>query len=119
MGIDQGRHVAVDSRLRQHRHHEIALPGAVGVGVPMLDRAAAANAEMRTERRDPLHACGLDLEQSAAVGMLAGNRCDFDRFAAQRIRHVDIAAACDGDAVAVVADMVDDEVLALSHGARP
>ena len=119
MGIDQGRHVAIDSRLRQHRHHELALPGAIGRGVPMLDRAAAADAEMRTERRDPLHACGLDLEQSPAVGMVAGNGCDFDRFAAQRIRHVDVAAACDGDAVAVMADMVDDEALAVSHGARP
>ena len=85
----------------------------------MLDCAAAADAEMRTERRDPLRACGLDLEQSPAVGMVAGNRNDVDRFAAQRIRHVDVAAAGDGDAVAVMADMVDDEVLAVSHGARP
>ena len=74
---------------------------------------------MRTERRDPLHACGLDLEQSPSVGMVAGNRSGFYRFAAQRIRHVDIAAAGDGDAIAVVADMVDDETLAVSHGARP
>ena len=85
----------------------------------MLDRAAAADAEMRTERRDPLHACGLDLEQSPAVGMVAGNRSDLDRFAAQRVRHIDVAAAGDGDAVAVMADMVDDEALAVSHGARP
>ena len=85
----------------------------------MLDRAAAADAEMRTERRDPLHACGLDLEQSPAVGMVAGNGSDLDCFAAQRVRHIDIAAACDGDAVAVMADMVDDEALAVSHGARP
>ena len=85
----------------------------------MLDRAAAADAEMRTERRDPLRACGLDLEQSPAVGMVAGNRGDLDRFAAQRIRHIDVAAAGDGDAVAVMADMVDDEALAVSHGARP
>src|SRR5258707_14723034 len=62
MGIDQGRDVAIYSRLRQRRHHEFALPGAVGGGVPMLDRAAAADAEMRTERRDPLKACGLNLE---------------------------------------------------------
>ena len=51
--------------------------------------------------------------------MVAGNRTDLDRFAAQRIRHVDVAAVSDGDAVAVMADMVDDEALAVSHGARP
>ena len=51
--------------------------------------------------------------------MVAGNGCDLDRFAAQRVRHVDVAAAGDGDAVAVMADMVDDEALAVSHGARP
>ena len=119
MGIDQGRNVAIDSRLRQRRRHKLALPGGVGRGVPMLDRAAAADAEMRTERRDPLHACGLDLKQSPAIGMAAGDRNDFDRLAAQRIRHIDVAAISDGDAVAVMADMVDDEALALSHGARP
>ena len=119
MGIDQGRDVAIDFRLRQRRRHQLALPGGVGRGVPMLDRAAAADAEMRTERCDPLHACGLDLEQSPAIGMAAGDRLGLDRFAAQRVRHVDVAAIGDGDAVAVMADMVDDEALAVSHGARP
>src|SRR5207302_7838430 len=119
MGIDQGRDVAIDSRLRQRRHHKLALPGAIGSGVPVLDRAAAADAEMRTERRDPLHACGLDLEQSPAVGMVTGNRTGLYCFTAQRERHVDVAAAGDGDAVAVMADMIDDEALAVSHGARP
>ena len=85
----------------------------------MLDRAAAADAEMRTERRDPLRARSFHLEQSPAVGMVAGNLCDLYRFAAQRVRHIDVAAACNGDAVAVMADMVDDEALAVSHGARP
>jgi hypothetical protein len=85
----------------------------------MLDRAAAADAEMRTERRDPLCAGDLDLEQPPPVGMMAGDRPDFDRFAAERIRHIDVAAACDSHAVAVVADMVDHEELGVSHGARP
>ena len=51
--------------------------------------------------------------------MVAGDRRDLDRFAAQRVRHVDVAAAGDGDAVAVMADVIDDEVLGVSHGARP
>ena len=51
--------------------------------------------------------------------MVTGNRTDLYCFTAQRERHIDVAAAGDGDAVAVMADMVDDEALAVSHGARP
>jgi len=43
--------------------------------------------------------------------MVPGKRNDFDGFAAQRVRHIDVAAISDGDAVAVMADMVDDEAL--------
>ena len=93
MGIDQRRDVAIDSGLRQRRDHEFALPGAIRLGVPVLDRAAAADAEMRAERFDPLRACGLDRDQSPAVGMVAGNRRDLDRFAAERVGHIDLAAA--------------------------
>ncbi len=85
----------------------------------MLDRAAAADAEMRTERRDPLRARGLDLEQPPAVGMMAGDRTGLDRFAAQRIRHIDVAAISDHNAIAVMADMVDHEAFDFSHGGRP
>ena len=62
--------------------HEVALPGAIALGVPVLDGAAAADAEMRTERRDPLRACAFDLEQAPAVGMMAGDRRDLDGLAA-------------------------------------
>src|SRR4051794_35805016 len=106
-------------RPARRRPREPALPGGIGRGVPVLDRAAAADAEMRTERHDPLRACGLDLEQSPAVGMVTGNRAGLDGFAAERIRHIDVAAAGGGDAVAVMADMVDHEALAITHGARP
>ena len=51
--------------------------------------------------------------------MVAGNGCDLDCFAAQRVRHIDVAAACDRDAIALMADMIDNEALAVSHGARP
>ena len=51
--------------------------------------------------------------------MVAGNRTGLDGFAAQRVRYIGVATARDGDAVTVMADMVDDEALAVSHGARP
>jgi hypothetical protein len=119
VGIEQRRHLAIDSGLRQHRDHEFALPGAIRLGVPVLDRAAAADAEMRAEWRDPRRACGLDLDQSPAVGMVAGNRRDLDRFAAERVRHIDVVRASDCDAVAIIPDMIDDEAFGVSHVARP
>ena len=117
MGVDQRRHLAIDPGLRQRLDHDFALPGAIGLDVPVLDGAAAADTEMRAERRDALRACGFDLDQSTAVGMVTGNRRDLDRFAAERVGHVDAFAAGDGDAVAAMADMIDDEML-FSHGAR-
>ena len=64
-----GADLAFELCLRQRLDHEIAFPGAVALGFPVLDRAAAADAEMRTERRDPLGAGALDRKQAPAVGM--------------------------------------------------
>ena len=58
----------------------------------------------------------LDREQAPAVGMMPGTGVDLDGLAAQRVRHVDGLAAGEGDAVAAMADMIDDE--AFNHGAR-
>ncbi len=85
-------------------------------GIPVLDRAAAANPKMLAERRDPLRARLLDREQAPAVGVLAGNGGNLDGLAAQRVRHINILAADQRDAVAEMADMIDEE--ALNHGAR-
>ena len=81
----------------------------------MLDRASPADAEMRTERRDPLRACGLDLQQAPAVGMTRHRR-HLDGLARQRIGHIDRLSAGKGDAVAVMTDVIDGEVF--NHGAR-
>ena len=51
--------------------------------------------------------------------MVAGNRRNLDRFAAESVGHIDFAPAGDGDAVAVMADVIDDETLGVSHGVRP
>ena len=82
----------------------------------MLDRASAADAKMRAKRRDPFRACALDREQTAAVGVMARHRFNFDGLAAKRVGHVDVLSAGKGDAVAEMTDMIDDE--AFNHGAR-
>ena len=47
---------------------------------------------------------------------MAGYRFDFDGLAAQRVRHEHGPPAGKSDAVAAVADMIDDETF--NHGAR-
>ncbi len=116
VGVDQRMHFAVKPRLRQHFDDEIALPRAVGLGLPVLDRAATADTEMPAKWRDPFGACALDREQAPAIGMMTRHRCDLDGLAAKRVGHIDVLAADKGDAVAEMADVVDDETL--NHGAR-
>ena len=83
----------------------------------MLDGAAAADAEMRTQRRDPVRACLLDPEQAPAVGM-SGHGLRLDGLAAERIGHIDVRAIRYRDAVAAMADMIDGETFGFSHGAH-
>ena len=115
MGIDQRRDLAGDADLGQRLDHDGALPGAIGFHLPVLDGAAAAHGKMRTERRDPLRTGALDRDQPPPVGM-TGHRLDRDGLAAERVGHIDAGAAADGDAVAAMADMVDEKLF--SHGAR-
>ena len=76
----------------------------------MLQRAAAADAEVRADRRDALGARCFDGEELAAVGM-AGPILDFDAFAGQRARHIDRTVGAVRDAVAAMADRIDRKVL--------
>jgi len=82
----------------------------------VLDRAPAADAEMRTERRDPLRARALDREQPPAVGMMARHGPNLDGLAAKRIRYIYARAIGKGDAVAKMTDVIDDQPF--NHGAR-
>ena len=82
----------------------------------MLDRAATADTEMLAKWRYPFGACALDPEQAPAIGMMTRHRCDLDGLAAKRVRHIDVLAVDKGDAIAEMADVVDDQ--ALNHGAR-
>ena len=82
----------------------------------MLDGASAADRKVLAKRRDPLRAGVLDGEQAAAVRMMAWNILHLDGFAAERVGHINALAAGQGDTLAVLADMIDDE--AFNHGAR-
>ncbi len=115
MGIDQRVYFAAKLRLGQRLDDNIAFPCAIALGLPMLNRATAADAKMRAKRRDPLRAGALDREQAAAVGM-TGYGGNLDRLAAERVRHVYGRSVREGDAVTVMSDMIDDKMF--SHGAR-
>jgi len=75
----------------------------------MLNGAAAADAEVRTERFDALKAWRFDVQQAIAIGM-AGHRLDIGAFARQGERHIDEASASIRDAVAAMADMIDEKL---------
>ena len=60
MGVDEIADRRVDAGLAQRRHDEIALPDAVRSARPVLQGAAAADAEMRADRRNALRARRLD-----------------------------------------------------------
>ena len=76
----------------------------------MLQGAAAADAEMRADRRDARGARRLDGEKLPPVGM-TGNGLDLDGLAGQCAGHVDRFVRPVGDAVAAMANVVDDQPL--------
>ncbi len=69
--IDQRADLAGDAGLLQRIHDELSLPVAIGVRLPVLDRAAAADAEIRAERFDALGARRIDAQEMAAVEQIA------------------------------------------------
>jgi hypothetical protein len=70
---------------------------------------------MPAERRDALRVGALDREQPPSVGMTR-HRCNLDGLAAERVRHIDVLSPGNGDAVAAMTDVIDDETL--NHGGR-
>ncbi|CEG08838.1 hypothetical protein BN961_02257 [Afipia felis] len=111
--IDERADLAGDAGLLQRIHDKEALPIAIGIHLPVLDRAATADAEILAEGRDPLGARRDDLDEIAPVRRSAGRGCRIDGFAAERVGDIDVPAAIEGDAVAVLADMIDGEALHL------
>ena len=54
-------------------------------------------------------------EQTPAIGM-ARDRRNLHRLAVKRVRYIDVVSVGEGDAVAKMADVIDEE--AFNHGAR-
>ena len=116
MGVDQGKNLAVDLRLLERCDDKVALPGAVTFRLPVLDGAAATGAEMRAERFDAFRTGAFDPQQLPPVRMVAGRGRDVDGLAGERAGNKDAPPVDQRNAVAEMADMVDDEPL--NHGAR-
>ncbi len=76
----------------------------------MLDRAAAANAEMRTEGGNAIRACGQNAQEMPPVRMTR-NRLRFDDLAGQRVGRIDRTVRRVANAVAAMAEPGDGEML--------
>ena len=116
MRVDQRIDLAVDFRLRERGDDEVTLPGAIALGLPMLDGAAAADAEMLAKRFNAFRAGLLDPEQLPPVRMMTRHGRDFHALAAQRIGNKNVLPFDERDTVAEVADMIDEQ--AFNHDAR-
>jgi hypothetical protein len=114
MGIDQFIDVAANPGLDERSDHQIALPGAIPIPRPVLDRTPAAHAEMPADGGNALRTCRIDAEQMAPVWM-AGNRLHLNGFARQRIGDIDRTGRRLGQPLAAMRQARDGQ--ALSHGA--
>ena len=107
-------HLRLEPARPQGGHDQLALPGEIGARLEMLERAAAANAEMRADRRDAVGARLDHLDQAGAVA--AGLDLDCDELARQREGHEERAIGAVGHAVALRAEPRDPDLKL--HGAR-
>src|SRR5712691_3496835 len=114
MGIDDIVDRSVNAGPRQRFDHKPALPIAVACRVPVLQRAAAASAEMRTDWCNALRARHVDANKAATIRM-AGPGNDLGSLAWQHIGHVERARRCVRDPVATAARPFD--LQALNHEA--
>jgi len=118
VGVNEIGDRRVNAGLSERRDNEIALPRALGCGLPMLQGAAAAGTEMRADRGNACETGFVDVEEEPPVRM-TGPVFDFSKLARQRARHVNraICTICRtiGHAVAALADAIDPKML--DHGA--
>src|SRR6185312_4215184 len=110
VGVDEAADLGLDAGLRKRRDHELPFPGVVVRRLPVLQRAAAAGAEMRADRHDPRRARLIDTQQAAAIRM-ARHGLDLDGLARQRVWYVNRPVGAFRAAVAAVADLADDQPL--------
>jgi hypothetical protein len=116
MGVDHGKNLAFDFRLRQRRYDKLAFPGVVGLGLPVLDGAAAAGAEMLAEWFDALSAGLFDPDQLPPVRMMTRRGRHLDRLAAECVGNEEASSLHERDTITEMADMIDEKLF--NHGAR-
>jgi hypothetical protein len=109
MGVHQIAHRRMDTLARQRLHHQGALPGLIGRGLPMLEQAPAAHAEMAAHRHRAVRAGGNDGLHLQPV-LLAHARDGFPR---QGVSGEQRAVSCLGDGIPLGAHAGDD---GLHHG---
>lgn len=97
----------LDTVARQSGHQLLALPRAIGIALPVLQRAPAATAEMDAGRLDALRGGNDDLDDPSALAATL----DDEFLARQRERHVERPRGGLGDAVAAMADAIDEHGL--------
>ena len=103
MGVDETLDRHLDAGRPQRAADIFLLPGAVGESGHVLRRAAAAPAEIGTERNNPLGRGGYDLDEMAASAVAL----DGHVFARQRVGNEDLARGRIHDAVAAGAEPRD------------
>src|SRR5438270_799593 len=69
MGIDQPIDRRLEAGLRQRLDYRGAFPFSIALGAPVLQRAAAAGTEMRTDRFDARKARGIEPDEAPAIRM--------------------------------------------------
>ena len=99
VGVDQVINGHVESGSLEGRDHQSAFPVAIAPSHEMLKRAAAANPEMRADRRNAVGARDLHLGETTTIGV-ARPGLDFGALARQRIGYVDGTRFGIGDTVA-------------------
>lgn len=67
--VDQRVNLGVEVGLCKGHCHQFSLPGAITVFAPVLQRAPAADSEVRTNRCDALSARLLDPQQMTPIGV--------------------------------------------------
>jgi len=77
----------------------------------VLDRTAAADAEMLAEGFNALRARTLDPKQLPSVRVMAWRGCDLDRLGAKRVGDKKAVSLGKRDAIAEMTDMIDGEAL--------
>ncbi len=116
MGVDEVGDRRVEAGLPQRLDNEIALPGAIVLGVSSAARRSRRKRRNAGRSARCARALGcVDAQQMPPVGM-ARHGLDLDGFAGQRAGHVDRLGAAVGDAVAAMAEPVDHQPL---NHARP